>query len=135
MEMSSVSFSVMSDSLWPHGVPDFSIHGILQARILEWVAISFSRGSSRPRDQTSVSYIAGRFFTVWATRKCQGFASVTASCEREQNSVYYYGCIWISCYEFVNIREMPINLPVHFIQYFFCVFHSGQFLLQCFEIY
>ena len=41
--------------------------GILQARILEWVAISFSRGSSRPRDQTPVSCIAGRCFTLWAT--------------------------------------------------------------------
>ena len=38
--------------------------GILQARILEWVAISFSRGSSQPRDQTQVSHFAGRFFTV-----------------------------------------------------------------------
>ena len=46
-----------------------SVHGILQARILEWVAVSFSRGSSQPRDQTQVSCIAGRFFTVWATRE------------------------------------------------------------------
>ena len=44
-----------------------SVHGILQARILEWVAISFSRGSSRPRDQTCVSHIAGRRFNLWAT--------------------------------------------------------------------
>ena len=43
--------------------PGSSVHGILQARILEWVAISFSRGSSRPRDQTQVSYIAGGLFT------------------------------------------------------------------------
>ena len=41
-----------------------SIHGILQTRILEWVAIPFSRGSSQPRDQTQVSCIAGRFFTI-----------------------------------------------------------------------
>ena len=45
------------------------IHGILQARILEWVAFPFSRGSSQPRDQTQVSCIAGRFFTIWATRE------------------------------------------------------------------
>ena len=43
--------------------------GILQARILERVAISFSRGSSQPRDQTQVSCIADRFFAVWATRE------------------------------------------------------------------
>ena len=51
--------------------PDSSVYGILQARILEWVAISFSRGSSQPRDQTQVSSVAGRFFTVWATREAQ----------------------------------------------------------------
>ena len=44
--------------------PGFSAHGILQARILEWVAISFSRGSSQSRDQTQAFCIAGRFFTV-----------------------------------------------------------------------
>ena len=43
--------------------------GILQARILEWVAMPSSRGSSQPRDWTQVSRIAGRFFTVWATRE------------------------------------------------------------------
>ena len=43
--------------------------GILQARILEWVAISSSRGSSQPRNRTQVSHIAGRFFTIWATRE------------------------------------------------------------------
>ena len=49
--------------------PGSSVHGILQARILEWVAISFSRGSSWPRDQTQVSFIAGRRFNLWATRE------------------------------------------------------------------
>ena len=42
---------------------DYTVHGILQARILEWVAFPFSRGSSQPRGQTQVSRIAGRFFT------------------------------------------------------------------------
>ena len=51
------------------GLPGFSVHGILQARILEWVAIPFSRGTSQPRDQTLVTCITGRFFTVWATGK------------------------------------------------------------------
>ena len=46
-----------------------SVHGIFQARILEWVAIYFSRGTSQPRDQTRVSCIAGRCFTIWATRE------------------------------------------------------------------
>ena len=48
-------------------LPGFSVHGILQARILEWAAIPFSRGSSRPRDRSQVSCITGRFFTGWAT--------------------------------------------------------------------
>ena len=47
--------------------PGSSIHGILQARILEWVAISFSRGSSQPRDWTQISWIACRCFNLWAT--------------------------------------------------------------------
>jgi len=46
-----------------------SLHWILQARVLEWVAISFSRGSSRPRDQIQVSRIPGRCFNLWATRE------------------------------------------------------------------
>ena len=49
--------------------PGSSVYGILQASILEWVAISFSRGSSRPKDWTQISCIAGRFFTIWATRE------------------------------------------------------------------
>ena len=49
--------------------PGSSVHGILQARILEWVAIPSSRGSSWPKDQTQVSRTAGRLFTVWATRE------------------------------------------------------------------
>ena len=49
--------------------PGSSAHWIFQARVLEWVAISFSRGSSRPRDWTQVSCIVGRRFTIWATRE------------------------------------------------------------------
>ena len=49
--------------------PGSSVHGILQARILEWVAIPFSRGSSPHRDRTWFSHIAGRFFTIWTTRE------------------------------------------------------------------
>ena len=50
-------------------LPGSSVHRILQARILEWVAISFSRGSSQPRYWTQISCIAGRFLTIWATRE------------------------------------------------------------------
>ena len=75
----------MSDSLGPHGLcslPGPSVHGIFQARVLEWVAISFSRGSSRPRYWTWVSCTAGRCFTIWATRdiacKIQGLPEIVA---------------------------------------------------------
>ena len=48
---------------------DYTVHGILQARILEWVAIPFSRESSQPKDWTQLSRIAGRFFTSWTIRE------------------------------------------------------------------
>ena len=50
-------------------LPVSSIHGVFQARVLEWIAISFSRGSSQPGDRTQVSWTAGRCFTIWATRE------------------------------------------------------------------
>ena len=54
---------------------DCTVHGIFQARILEWVAFPFSRGSLQPRDQTQVSHIAGGLFTSWATREAQEYWS------------------------------------------------------------
>ena len=89
--------------------PGSSVHGISQARILEWVAIPFSRGSSRPWDQTQVSRIAGRFFTVWAPRKSN--SEDYRSYYENQLSVFratyilfgsFYvlalGLTWISCW-------------------------------------
>ena len=65
-----LSRSVMSNSVTPMGYSPSgsSVCGILQERILEWVAIPFSRGPSWPRNWTRVSCIAGRFFTTWATK-------------------------------------------------------------------
>ena len=62
-----------------YSLSDSSVHGIFQARRLEWVTISFSRGSSRSRDRACISCIAGEFFTIWATREAQ-FSSVAQSC-------------------------------------------------------
>ena len=72
---------------------DYTVHGILQARILEWVAVPFSRGSSQPRDRTQVSLIAGGFFTRWATREahfmiCKYFLSVCGLSFHSLNSVF-----------------------------------------------
>ena len=62
-----------------------SVHGIYQARILEWIAISFSRGSSRPRNWNQVSCIASRFFTNWAMR--EALYSVIQLCPTLCNSI------------------------------------------------
>ena len=74
-----------------------SVHGILQARILEWEAIPSSRESSRPRDWTRVSYIAGGFFIIWATIKCsclhfdsrmRSISSITWSTDYHQHQLH-----------------------------------------------
>ena len=72
MNSESVSHSVMSDcDPVDCSSPGSSVHGFLQARILEWVAIPFSRASFWPRDWTQVACNTGRFFTVWAAREVQ----------------------------------------------------------------
>ena len=60
--------------------PGSSVHGILQTRILDWIAIPFSRGSSGSRDWTLVSLIVGWFFNNWATREAQMKVKVAQSC-------------------------------------------------------
>ena len=70
-----------------------SVHGILQARILEWVAISFSRGSSWPRNRTQDSCIAGRYFIIWATKSV---------------FIFNYGLIWASQVVLV-VKNPPAN--------------------------
>ena len=69
--------------------PGSSVHGISQARILEWVAIPFSRGSSWPWDQMWVSCIAGRFFTVWATKEASYFRRFCRLCR-----IWMCLCLW-----------------------------------------
>ena len=69
---------------------DYTVHGIFQARILEWVAVPFFRGSSYPRDRTQVSYLAGGFFTSWATREAHKRWSM-AKCPISGS------CLWKHC--------------------------------------
>ena len=86
--------------------PGSSVHGILQARILEWVAISFSRGSSQPRDQTQVSRIGGRRLTSEPPRKphkfCQKNTLVIANTLFQQHKRRLY--TWTSPMVSTKIR-------------------------------
>ena len=68
-ELSEVKVAQPCPTHWD--LMDCTVHGILQARNLEWVAFPSSRGFSQPRDQTQVSHIADGFFTSWATREAQ----------------------------------------------------------------
>ena len=90
-ESESESRSVGSDSCDPM---DYTIHGILQARILEWVAFPFSGGYSQHRDRTQVSYIAGGFFTSWATREALILVHGTTILLYEVSS---FSLAWPSC--------------------------------------
>ena len=72
---------------------DYIVHGILQARILQLIALPFSRGSSQPRDQTQVSHIAGRFFTSWATREAYHLPKHQCPFPQTDQSL---PCLWTS---------------------------------------
>ena len=118
-----------------YSLPDSSDHGILKTRVLEWVAIPFSRGSSQPRDRTQVSYIAGRFLTIWATR---------------EDRVYIYPLFFgfpfqldqhramktVPCimqFQSPNSSHFPFPLGIHvFILCVWNFFYGKHFLLPCF---
>ena len=102
-------------------LPGSSVHDILQARVLEWVAVPFSRRSSQPRDQTQVFRIAGRFFTVWATREAQEY--------------------WCGRSGFQQANSLPFEMPekpkntgvgsLSLLQRIFLTQESGWGLLHC----
>ena len=95
--------------------PGSSVHGIFQAWILEWVAVSFSRGSSWPRDRTWVFCIVGRCFTVWATReatkkekwsvsfkKLKYLNKVIDVMKRKTNQVVFLEVLWLQVSSFLK---------------------------------
>ena len=84
--------------------PDSYVHGTLQARILKWVAVQFSRGSSWPKDQTWVSCIAGRFFTIWATRE-----ALILLINRSLKTLKFYNNEWHYMQRNVLISQVKIN--------------------------
>ena len=106
--------------------PGFSIHGIFQARVLEWGAIAFSRGSSPPRDRIQVSHIAGRCFTIWASREALKAASKQAT---EIPPWWFIGGRQERC----SVTEQkshiggprPLPLVIHFPWYWKMEAHNG----------
>ena len=102
--------------------PGSSIHGILQARTLEWVAISFSRGSSWPRDRTRVSRVVGRCFTIWATREVHTYIWVY---------IYIYTSFFIFfsimvCHRNLNIVSRAIQEDLVVYPFYACQFASAD---------
>ena len=87
---------------------DYTVHGILQARILEWVAFSFSRGSSQPRDWTQVSRLVGRFFTNWAMRE----------------ELMFWGTLIQFCMTAAPFTFVPWSTNFHFFHIFSKTCHS-----------
>ena len=73
---------------------DYTVHGILYARILEWVAFPFSRRSSQPRDQTWVSHIAGGFFMSWAPREACLIAQDDHNSFISISNIYKDSCVF-----------------------------------------
>ena len=98
---------------------DYTAHGILQARLLEWVAFPLSRGSFQPRDQTQVSHIASRFFTSWVTKEAQPKAKTYFL-----HSFFCYSFFHVPnilCYYFFKvvsiIKGYPVFIPVNNFYY------------------
>ena len=89
-------------------LPGSSVHGILQARILEGVAILLFRGSSQPRDQTCVSCIAGRFFIVWSTREMEWLKGTCIHTHKTiKYQFYFHSCIYHL--EKIVLLEQPVK--------------------------
>ena len=88
--------------------PGSFVHGILQARILEWVAIPFSRGSSYPRHQTGVSCIAGRFFTIWATREAPW--KHYSQCHMSTRAGHFWFMLYVTDWRFATQHIVEPNV-------------------------
>ena len=110
----------MSDSLQPQG--------LLQARILEWVAGPSSKGSSQPRIQTQVSCIAGRFFTSWATREAQVTSKLTKEKKLYLINTWEHGMAEIILHIYrktLDIIWLTCHLSLHWLLkfHYLCWYH------------
>ena len=126
-------------------LPGSSFHGIFQTKIVEWVAISFSRGSSQPKDRTQVSHIAGRCFNLWATRadpqkQRRGYPKWISSPHRDRIQVSHivgggFFTSWATTEShklnrtsrmgFEPTRAEHNGLAVHHLNYLATLSHSG----------
>ena len=117
--------------------PDVSVHGILQARILECVAIVLSRGSSPPRDRTHISHIAHRFFTIQATKEAY-FIFPLVMCAFSINKLFIlfdnsaiilFGCSYVDFHELFISLSWLITV-CHMLQIF-----ASSFMLKFISIF
>ena len=92
--------------------PGSSIHGIFQTRVLEWAAISFSRGSSRPRDRTWASHIGDRCFTIWATRE-EG----TSKSTRAMQGMCVLSRVWLFVTPWAVAHQAPPSTEFSRLEY------------------
>ena len=98
--------------------PVSSVHEIFQARIPDWIAIPFSTGSSQPRNWTRVSYTAGRFFTIWATREAHFYII---------GILTYYFC---GSFQFFNLTYYCFN-----ISYILKIYEALEDFASMFKLY
>ena len=98
-------------------LPGSSVHGIFQARVLRWVAISFSRGSSWSRGWTQVSRSVGSHFIIWATREVLNNPSFKRECltAEQLNAVFLFVCLGI--YLFILLKIIYFNWRLITLQY------------------
>ena len=98
---------------------DYTVNGILQARILEWVAVSISSGSSQPRDQTQVTHRAGGFFTSWATRETFLFHRYVHLCYILDSTCNWYHMVFLFFFRtyFISEVSMVISTSIHIAAY------------------
>ena len=128
-------FSAKSNSVWHYRLqlPSFPVHGILQARILEWAAMPFSRASCWARDQTWVSCISGSVFIIWATRKPTGdLCLLTGLEDTSSRSRYQHVYFLWSLSPWLALGCLPSVLSYDLssvCMHLYCLFCVSKFIL------
>ena len=125
MKVYEVYESESLSHVWLCDPMDYTVYGIFQARILEWVAFPLSRGSSQPRDRTQVSCIAGGFFTSWTIREALNF-------HRLAHTVDIVLCIYTFLIQHSTLGIFPCchlvfqSMPIRFALKLFIQMHCSQ---------